>query len=89
MNTNQLSFEQWKQEYKDLLDEMVLDDEPCEYCDGTGEDTCPCCGSDIECEHCQGTGGITREEIIKDLYKHQFEREKINLNIYLRSFANV
>jgi len=30
----------------------------CPYCDGTGLDDCPHCGTEIDCVECEGTGQV-------------------------------
>lgn len=44
--------------WKILWEDEISPEEPCEYCDGTGEEECECCGHIVECEECDGRGVV-------------------------------
>lgn len=49
----QMTFDEWYALHRDEFQSVE-----CVNCAGTGEDTCPHCGSDIDCDECGGRGKV-------------------------------
>ena len=56
-----MTFEEWREENKDLSDQMIIDgvDLECQRCDGTGLTDCGECGHEKECDEC--VAGVTEK----------------------------